>query len=478
MRDEQTFTGLRLHKRYVLDQPLARGALCVVYRGQDETLSRQIAVKAVPPAHVAVYRDALQKTSTLTHPSGVFVLDALEHDGHLFLIQEYVNSTSLTAHFKIGLDVARALDVGLQLTRYLAYAHVHDMIHGDLTPAAVLVERNGVVRLNNFAMPPDDEYFSRLMGTEALLAHAQGLPVPPDDTQTAPGPSPADDVRAVGLLLWQALATPAPAGEQRDFRADVAASVRGVVTRMVVRGHPDRLVSADDAVSALEELAREQEAMRETDLQPTPSVVRSWREIQPAEGASPWADAETVFNAPAWSTAETPLGTTPAVRGSAYDAPPVRQGPASGPLYTGGPIAHPQRTPTASGPLRAPVPSGPLYGGPVGSPRSAPPSRPVRGGQTGIPQSTPLSGPVRPYAPASQPGSYRPSSPIPWSDDPQMAQWASGGSSRPLGMASRTGKLGPAPRRRGMGVVTVVLIGLILFLLAFLVGYFGPHLIP
>lgn len=443
--EDQTFVGLRLSDRYRVMQPLARGGLCVVYNGQDEPLRRPVAIKAVSPSQVPAYRAALRATSALTHPAGIFVLDAVEHDGWLFLIQEHVDSTPLSAELHNGLAVERALDVGVQLARFLAYAHAHDVVHGDVTPPAVLLERGGMLRLNNFALPPDRTYLARFNALDELLSHS--LQIAADMNASAPPPdenpaSTAEDVRAVGLLLWQALATAAPTGASHDFRADVTMDVRHLVARMIVRTHPRRLVSADEAAAELAALAQQLGTAREEELQPTPPALHLAREAAPHGPASSWATADTVVDTPAWVPSSTPPaygppGSSPA----AYDATPTRPAVSSRPMAAR----------NSAGPARTAPPSGVLHGSPSGNLRS--------------------------YGPASQPASYRPTTPLPWSDDPQIAQWAAEGTGRPYGLGPSSGNLPLGPARPGMGVAPVVLIGILLFVVCFIVGYFMPLII-
>ncbi|MGZ3675933.1 MAG: protein kinase domain-containing protein [Ktedonobacterales bacterium] len=106
---------------------VAQGSLCAVYRGQDTVLHRPIAIKAIEPGMVATYRAALQATSTLSHPAIVATYDAIEHDGWLFLIQEYLQARPLTGYLRAGVPSERAVDLGGQLARVLAYAHAHDV---------------------------------------------------------------------------------------------------------------------------------------------------------------------------------------------------------------------------------------------------------------------------------------------------------------------------------------------------------------
>jgi hypothetical protein len=65
---------------------------------------------------------------------------------------------------------------------------------------------------------------------------------------------------------------------------------------------------------------------------------------------------------------------------------------------------------------------------------------------------------------------------LPWADDPQVAQWIAEGQSRPHGQSRSTGNLA-LPRRRGIRVAPLVLIGILFFILAFVIGYFGPPIL-
>ncbi|MGH2517454.1 MAG: protein kinase domain-containing protein, partial [Ktedonobacterales bacterium] len=161
MFSETSHVGLRLLNRFHIEEPLPAGALCRVYRGQDTVLRRSIAVKAIAPERVEIYRDALRATAALSHPAIVATYDAIDHDGWLIIIQEYVTARPLTTYLRDGVPSERAVDLGGQIARALAYAHAHDIIHGDLTPAAVLVDRQATVRLNNFHLPADEEYIAQ-----------------------------------------------------------------------------------------------------------------------------------------------------------------------------------------------------------------------------------------------------------------------------------------------------------------------------
>ena len=200
---EQSHSGLLLAERFHLGDVMGNGEISTIYRGQDTILRRPIVIKAVPPEYIAAYRHALQVTSELTHPAIVVTYDALLHDEQLFLVQESVSARSLDVYLGNGLPTERSLDLAMQLARALAYAHAHNVLHGDLTPVAVLIDRRARVHVNNFALPTNTHHFVDIANTL------------PDDAKerscvalSSASPSQASDVLSVGLLLWQMRSEP------------------------------------------------------------------------------------------------------------------------------------------------------------------------------------------------------------------------------------------------------------------------------
>src|SRR5262249_40531507 len=152
-----------------------------------------------------------------------------------------------------GVPSERAVDLGGQIARVLAYAHAHGIAHGDLTPAAILIDRRAVVRVNNFGLPADTHYF-------ATLADALEERDVADATlhATRRDSAPVDDVHALGLLLWQLLREQ----ETGAFRDDVHTGLRDLVRRCVSHSHTQRITDAETLVLELEALARTLAAAR------------------------------------------------------------------------------------------------------------------------------------------------------------------------------------------------------------------------
>ncbi len=285
---------------------MASGALSRIYRGQDTVLQRPIVVKAVPPRHTEAYQRALQVTGGLTHPAVVATYDALMHEDGLFLVQEAVSAKPLDIYLGAGIPSERSLDLALQLARVLAYAHTHGVVHGDLTPVAVLVDRRAQVHLNNFSLPPDTEYLNGVI--QALPADDEGGDVDGMGTVVtftdAPA-SPDSDVRAIGLLLFQMLRTSTTSpGDTGDFakvgafRVDVPGPVQDLVWRCLRPYHPRPIRDAESLTLALELEAQALAGARTPQSELTPPALRAARGAL-AQAAS-WSTADTQGSARPW----------------------------------------------------------------------------------------------------------------------------------------------------------------------------------
>lgn len=424
MAAERSLAGTQLLGRYEIGDLLAQGTLCAVYHGQDTVLRRPVVVKAVPSELIDVYRNALHLTAAFTHPAVVVTYDAVEERGHLFLVQEHVHGRPLAAYARDGIPSQRAVDLAAQITRAIAYAHAHGIFHGDLTPSAILIDRRASVRINNFGLPTDELYFSRQTqavrdaylapDSDVLDLDAPAI-APSSDFSAISGQSAAVDVRAVGLLLWQVLSeqTRAESGSTPSRR--FRRDVPHGLRHLVLRCVLEDLPKHfTDAESLIAELDTLSTTLAH-DKQPVSELTPPALRIA----------REALVREAAWSVEET-LG-------------PMRQWPirvagesvsASGPT-----IADPVTGGTGAWPMTHATPK-------IGQPRLRLPSRPLDRRQT------PPSRPVRRQVPA----------------DRRLAR-----STEAVGFLHM--EVG------GVSVGRLLVYGLLLFVLFFLIGFFGPDIL-
>src|SRR5271165_1262073 len=146
-------TGRVIAGRYLLEQPIGRGAMGVVWRGRDQLLDREVAVKEVVlSASIGVderhnaYQRTLREARTaarLSHRGVVTVYDVAEEDGRPWIVMELVPSRSLDQVLTVErrLTPLRAGRIGQQLLAALAAAHAVGVLHRDVKPSNVLIAR-------------------------------------------------------------------------------------------------------------------------------------------------------------------------------------------------------------------------------------------------------------------------------------------------------------------------------------------------
>lgn len=274
-------SGRQLARRYTLSDELAPGALSRIVRGDDMMLRRPVIVKATPPEYAEVYTEAMRATSALTHPAAIAFYDAFYEDGWLLLVQEAVQGQALTRYLRQGVPSERAVNLALQLAHILAYAHHRDVVHGDLTPTAILVDRQATVRMNNFGLPPNLDYFLTEGGDELQPLLTDGTPY--------------SDVLALGLLLRQLLSNTELAGADhgaRQMRADVPQELARLVARCITPDASDAITDAATLASALEEIGEQRVETRHPLSTDTPAALRVAHAVA-AEQAR-WSSEQTV----------------------------------------------------------------------------------------------------------------------------------------------------------------------------------------
>src|SRR5262245_60547008 len=125
--------------------------MAVVYRARDERLDRLVALKVLAPglAADAAFRTRFIRESraaaAVDHPNVIPVYDAGDAGGCLFISMRYVQGgdvRSLLTDSK-SLSPARAWNIITQVADALDAAHAHDLIHRDVKPANMLLDRTG-----------------------------------------------------------------------------------------------------------------------------------------------------------------------------------------------------------------------------------------------------------------------------------------------------------------------------------------------
>ncbi|GAC1388833.1 MAG: hypothetical protein NVS4B11_03960 [Ktedonobacteraceae bacterium] len=205
---------------YRILAPLGQGGMARVYRAHQESLDREVAVKVLPPWYAAdrnfVERFNLEAklVARLSHPNIVTVHDASEQNGHLYIVMQLVNGGTLKHRLDQlhiqgrSMDAVESIPVFVQLANALNYAHEQGIIHRDVKPVNVLMDRSGRPILSDFGI------------AKVLASTKDSLTRPGAGVGTPEYMSPEQciggavdgraDIYALGVMLFEALTGQTP----------------------------------------------------------------------------------------------------------------------------------------------------------------------------------------------------------------------------------------------------------------------------
>ncbi|MEV6511805.1 serine/threonine-protein kinase [Streptomyces sp. NPDC051642] len=204
-------TGRLIAGRYRLLGKLGHGGMGTVWRAQDETVDREVAVKEprVPDhlpereranAFERMRREA-RAAARLDHPAVVNVHDVAVVDGQPWIVMELVTGRSLGDALQEGtLDARDAARIGLQVLGALEAAHAAGILHRDVKPDNVLLGRHDRVVLTDFGI-------AQIEG-ETNLTDTGGFVGSPEyiapERVLGQRPGPASDLWSLGVVLYAA----------------------------------------------------------------------------------------------------------------------------------------------------------------------------------------------------------------------------------------------------------------------------------
>jgi serine/threonine-protein kinase len=146
--------------RYRITGRIGRGGMGMVYRGLDEALEREVAVKTLvaegsfDPESRRRFEVEAKAAARLSHPNIVTVHELGEDRGILFIAMELLPGADLDSLLKSGetLPLAEKLDVVAQVCRGLAYAHERGIVHRDIKPSNVRLLDDGTAKIMDFGI--------------------------------------------------------------------------------------------------------------------------------------------------------------------------------------------------------------------------------------------------------------------------------------------------------------------------------------
>ncbi len=209
---------------YRLIEKLGKGGMATVFKAYHPSLDRYVAIKALHPAFMEHpgFLDRFEReakvVAKLEHPNIVPIYDFSEHEDRPYLVLKYVQGDTLKARLeKSKLTYKESRQIFRVIASALAYAHQQGVLHRDVKPSNVLIDKTGGIYLADFGLARIAETSQTTLSGQMMM----GTPhyISPEQAKGLGNLDAGTDIYSLGVMMYELLVGEVP------FQADTPFSV-------------------------------------------------------------------------------------------------------------------------------------------------------------------------------------------------------------------------------------------------------------
>lgn len=267
-------TGTRISDRYKIIGKIGSGGMANVYLAQDLILERQVAVKMMSLTfnedeesdNLRRFQREALSTTELIHPNIVNIYDVGEGE-RPYIVMEYVEGTDLKKYIQENhpIPYSKVIKIMSQILSGISYAHRNGVIHRDIKPHNILIDKEGTVKITDFGIAVALSQNS-ITQTNSILGSVQYI-----SPEQARGNmvTKQSDIYSLGIVLYEMLTGVVPfEGESavsvalkhfqspipslREFDTRIPQPLENVVLRAAAKDAKDRYGSVSEMQADLE----------------------------------------------------------------------------------------------------------------------------------------------------------------------------------------------------------------------------------
>ena len=197
---------------YKILEKLGEGGMGVVYKAQDLTLDRFVAIKFLPhhlsesPENKTRFMQEAKATAALNHPNILNVFEVVERDGTMCLVMELLDGQTLKSYLSnlktgTGIPFLQTLTWGTFIAHGLKAAHEKNIVHRDIKPHNIMITSSGQIKIMDFGLAKVKSSASitktgTSLGTLAYMSPEQAQGLPADQRS---------DIWSLGVVIYEML---------------------------------------------------------------------------------------------------------------------------------------------------------------------------------------------------------------------------------------------------------------------------------
>ncbi len=267
---------------YRITDRLGQGGMATVFRAYHPNLDRYVAIKVLHPSFkedssfLARFQREAQIVAKLEHPNIVPIYDYSEHNGEPYLVMKFIEGETLKARLtRQPLTLEEALSTMTAVGQALTYAHERGVLHRDVKPSNILIEKNGTPYLADFGLARMASAGESTLSQDMMLGTPQYIS--PEQAQGVQDLDGTTDIYSLGVVLYELVVGRVPFNADTPYaivhdhiysplplptkvNPQVPPAVERVLLKTLAKDRADRYSTASDMVEAF------RQAVRESDL--------------------------------------------------------------------------------------------------------------------------------------------------------------------------------------------------------------------
>ena len=285
---------------YNILEKLGEGGMGIVYKAQDITLGRFVALKFLPE-HIAAGSKELERflqeakaAASLNHPNICTIYGIEEADSKYFIVMEFVDGQTLQ-NKKVSLSQKQAIDTGIQIAEGLAAAHEQGIVHRDIKPENIMIRKDGIVQIMDFGL-------AKLRGATRLTKEGSTVGtagyMSPEQVQ-GQDTDHRSDIFSLGVLLYEMFTGQIPfkgvhetaiayeivnvdSPPMSSIRPEISPDLDAIILECLEKDPKERAQSASQVAVDLKRCRRESSRQRASRITVARPAISGSKQIYPS----------------------------------------------------------------------------------------------------------------------------------------------------------------------------------------------------